>query len=61
MSARLLEFPPRRFFAIRVLQGAGEWLVLAGPHGWLHGDERSAIAEAKWLAANFGLPIRRAA
>jgi hypothetical protein len=35
-----------------------EWLVLAGSHGWSHGDQRSALTDAQWLAANHGLPIR---
>jgi hypothetical protein len=40
----------------------GPWVVLApGNHGWVHGDEQSAQADAAWLAKNFDLPIRSAA
>jgi hypothetical protein len=34
--------------------------VLAGDHGWLHGDHRAAHADAEWLSRNLGLPIRSA-
>jgi hypothetical protein len=34
------------------------WLVLAGSSGWIHGDQRSAWADAEWLARNLGVPIR---
>jgi hypothetical protein len=36
------------------------WLVLAGNHGWAHGDKQSAIDDAQWLARSFQLPIRSA-
>ena len=36
----------------------GGWLVLAGSHGWLHGDRRAALADAHWLAWNLGLAVR---
>ena len=56
MTARVLKFPAK---AIRVIRAdSGAWLVLAGSHGWLHGDQNSAITDAKWLAENYGLPIR---
>jgi hypothetical protein len=56
---QVLEFPRRRFFAIRVIDdGDAGWMVLAGPHGWRHGDAASAFFDAHWLARNFGLPIR---
>jgi hypothetical protein len=47
--------------AVRITQQNKAWLVVVGAHGWLHGDERSALADARWLAGNFGLPIRRGA
>jgi hypothetical protein len=37
------------------------WLVLAGSHGWAHGDHDTARADAERLADNLGVPIRRAA
>jgi hypothetical protein len=33
----------------------------ARDHGWLHGDRRSALEDAHWLAWNLGLPIREVA
>jgi hypothetical protein len=53
--------PPRRCAAVWVLARDDGWLVLARGHGWLHGDRRSALAEARWLAWNLGgLPIPEA-
>jgi hypothetical protein len=49
----------RRTVAVRITQDDGGWLVVVGAHGWLHGNERSALADARWLAGNFDLPIRR--
>jgi hypothetical protein len=49
----------RRNAGVRVTRKGKAWLVIAGAHGWLHGDERSALADARWLAGNLGLPIRR--
>jgi hypothetical protein len=59
MSGTVIRFPGRRSRVIWVFTEAeGEWLVLAGEHGWLHGDIADAHANACWLAANCGLPIR---
>jgi hypothetical protein len=44
---------------VRIMRENGAWLVVVGGHGWLHGDRRAALADARWLAGNFGLPIRR--
>jgi hypothetical protein len=61
MTGAILRFPLRRAGAAvlvcREHDGAG-WLVLARDHGWLHGDRRSALADAHWLRRNLGLPIR---
>jgi hypothetical protein len=60
MSGGVLRFPLRQTGAILICKerdGAG-WLVCARNHGWLHGDRRSALADAQWLANNFGLPVR---
>jgi hypothetical protein len=56
MTGRLIRFPPRAVF---VTAGEGAWLVL-GPrgHGWLHGDHRSAMQDARWHGANCRLPVR---
>jgi hypothetical protein len=35
---------------VRIVRAAeGGWYVIAGPHGWLHGDRASALAEKRWL------------
>jgi len=39
-------------------EASGAWLVLARDAGWIHGDYRSALADAEWMARNLGLPIR---
>jgi hypothetical protein len=60
MTVTVVRFPPRRLRAIWILPLAESgWLVLCGAHGWLHGNYRDAIADARWLAANSGLPVRR--
>jgi hypothetical protein len=56
----VIRFPPRRIAAVficRERDGAG-WLALVGSSGWLHGSRTEALAEAKWLSRNFGLPVR---
>jgi hypothetical protein len=45
--------------AVRITREGRAWLVGVGAHGWLHGDEASALGDARWLSQNFGLPIRR--
>jgi hypothetical protein len=61
-AARPLHAASRRTpVAVRITREDKAWLVVVGAHGWLHGDERSALADARWLASNFGLPIRRGA
>lgn len=58
-SAMIERFPMRRAACVRLLrETGGAWLVLALEHGWLHGDRRSAFADAQWLGRNLGLPVR---
>jgi hypothetical protein len=60
MTGAILRFSLRRTAAVLVCRerdGAG-WLVCARDHGWMHGDRRSALTDAHWLAWNLGLPIR---
>jgi hypothetical protein len=60
MTAAFIRFPARRASAIFVCEerdGDG-WLALAGVHGWLHGSQREAAADAVWLSHNHGVPIR---
>jgi hypothetical protein len=56
----LHDAPRRAPVAVRITREDKAWLVVVGAHGWLHGDKRSALADAQWLAGNFGLPVRRA-
>jgi hypothetical protein len=60
-SAQIVRFPARRTACIWVVLNGDGWLVLAGNHGWLHGDYGAALADARWLARNLNLPIRSAA
>ena len=57
MTARVIPCPPRNPFTISVERDGPAWLVVCRKHGWLHGDRRSAIAEAKMLARGFGVGI----
>lgn len=56
--SNIVEFTRRRFFAIRIVEDDDGLLVLAGEHGWRHGDAASAFLDAQWLARNWGLPVR---
>ena len=59
-ASPLHDVPCRAPAAVCITREDKAWLVVAGAHGWLHGDERSALDDARWLADNFGgLPIRR--
>jgi hypothetical protein len=53
-------FPMRHAACVWLLaEDEGKWLVLAGEHGWSHGDYDAARDDARWMARNLGLPIRR--
>jgi hypothetical protein len=58
----ICRFPLHRVRSILIVRerGGDGWLTLVGAHGWLHGDRRSALADAHWLRWNLGLPIREA-
>jgi hypothetical protein len=62
-TAEVLRFPARRTSCIWITHQHedGAWLVLAGCHGWAHGDYDAALADANWLACNLNAPIRSAA
>ena len=60
-TGQLVRFPVRHASCVWVLREDAAWLVLAGSHGWLHGDYHTARVDAQWLADNLGVPIRRAA
>jgi hypothetical protein len=57
----IVRFPLRRIGSILIVrERGGGWLVLAGSHGLLHGDRRTALADPHWLAWNLELPVRAA-
>jgi hypothetical protein len=58
MADAVVRFPPRRMAVVWIQPLSDAWLVLLGEQGWLHGDYNAAIADARWLADNVGLPIR---
>jgi hypothetical protein len=59
-AAPIIRFPPRRRTTIFIVNDEDGWLVVAGSHGWSHGDYAAALADARWLAQNLALPIRSA-
>ena len=58
MTARIIEFPPRRSFAVRIMREDKAWLVICRDHGWLHSSRDAALADAAEIAAGFGFSIR---
>ena len=56
----VIRFPARHTAVVWLLQASeGGWLVLHGPHGWVHGERSDAFKNASWLAANLGgVPVR---
>jgi hypothetical protein len=58
MTARILRFPPRGPFAVRVeRQHEAAWLVICRDHGWLFGSRHEALADATEIAAGFGVAV----
>jgi len=51
-------FPGRRSMCVWLIFDSDGWLVLARDHGWLHSSYAAALADARWLARNLGLPLR---
>jgi hypothetical protein len=69
MSAQIIPFPrtargvvaplrQREPFVVRIIRDAEAWLVVCRDHGWLHGDYRAAIADAKEIARGFGVAVQ---
>ena len=58
MTARVIQFPPRAPFAVRVEREGPAWLVVCRDHGWLHADHLDAIAEANEIARGFGVAVK---
>jgi hypothetical protein len=57
MTARLLQFPPRGPFCVRVEREEAAWIVVCRQHGWLFGSRREALADAYEIAAGFGVAV----
>jgi hypothetical protein len=55
---RIIPFPPRGPFAVRVEREQAAWLVVCRDHGWLHTSYRAAIAEAHAIARGFGVAVK---
>jgi hypothetical protein len=58
LTARIIEFPPRRSMAVRILREDTAWLVVCREHGWLHGSRDAALADAIEIAGGLGITIR---
>jgi hypothetical protein len=57
MTAQIIPFPPRGPFTVSVRSDADGWLVIAKSYGWLHVDQREAIADAEYVAGTFGVAV----
>ena len=57
-SAHIIPFPPRGPLAVYVVNDDDGWLVVCRKHGWLHSDQREAIADAETIAAGFGVAVK---
>jgi hypothetical protein len=57
MTARILKFPERGPFNVRVEREDAGWLVICREHGWLHGSRREALAVANTIASGFGVAV----
>jgi hypothetical protein len=57
VTARILQFPVRGPFVVRVTWIDGAWLVVCRQHGWIFGSEREAIDDAVRIAAGFGVAL----
>jgi hypothetical protein len=57
MTARILRFPPRGPFAVRIEREPPAWMVIYRNHGWLFGSRSEAFASARRLADGFGVAV----
>jgi hypothetical protein len=57
MTAHVILFPARGPFVVRIEREEAAWLVVCRSHGWLHGSQRDAIADAEAVAAGFGVAV----
>ncbi len=58
MTARVIPFPQRAPFTVRVEREDAAWMVICRDHGWLYGGLREAIEEAKAIARGFGVTMQ---
>jgi hypothetical protein len=60
MTARVLQFPARGPFAVRIERERGErhWLVLCRDHGWAHANFNEAFTDANAIARGFGVSVQ---
>jgi hypothetical protein len=61
VTAQIIPFPRRDPFVVRIEREGAVYLVICRDHGWLHGSFCEAIADARAIAAGFGVPVRVAA
>jgi hypothetical protein len=59
-STKVIPFPARGPFIVRVEREGVAWLVICRDHGWLFGDRDAANAEAVSVASGFGVSARTA-
>jgi hypothetical protein len=57
MSAKILQFPPRGPFTVKILREERAWLVVCRSHGWLFGSRDDARISARELARGFGVAV----
>jgi hypothetical protein len=57
MTARLLKFPRRGPFPVRVVREDQIWLVICRDHGWLHARLADAIDDAADIAEGFAVHV----
>jgi hypothetical protein len=57
MSARVIPFPQRVPFAVRVEREGPAWLVICRNHGWLYTDHCDAVTEANAIARAYGVVV----
>ena len=57
MSARIIPFPQRAPFAVRIEREGPAWLVTCRSHAWVHGSHHEAVTDAKAIARGFGVVV----
>jgi hypothetical protein len=57
MTARIIRFPERGPFAVRIEREDSAWLVVARDHAWLHGSHHEALVDAERIARWFGVAV----